>query len=70
MDTPQETAQHQISGGTTSVEKLWISYIANGGTAPPLVFEAIIYGALRCDGFDLQVLSLALRDRATGPQEF
>lgn len=62
MINPQETARHRINNGATSIRKLWILYVANGGNAPLLEFEAIIYGALPCTSLDLRVLDFALRE--------
>lgn len=49
--------QHQ-----TDHNELWLQYFANGGNAPALEFESLLYGINEASALDLDLLSLTLEE--------
>lgn len=62
MEDPRQTAQRLIGQHAITLERLWLRYWAEGGTATEPELDALIYGALTPPPEDLTILSWAIED--------
>lgn len=61
VEDPRLTVRSMIERGEVDVCELWLQYIANGGNASQLEFEAFLYDASEPSALDLNLLGLTVR---------
>lgn len=60
MNDPLRTARNLIEEHATTLERLWINYWGNGGSASMVDLESYIYEARNIPSFDREVLEWAI----------
>lgn len=66
MEDPRQTARRLIEQHDITLERLWIRYWAEGGTATEPEFDALVYGAVTPPPLDLRILSWAIENIRPG----
>ncbi|MFK0040580.1 hypothetical protein ACIQTW_12130 [Paenarthrobacter sp. NPDC090517] len=68
MHDPRQSARNLLNQNTITLERLWIKYWGEGGTADPLELDAYVHEALRPHPFELTLLAWAMDDLQAGPR--
>ncbi|MFK4637257.1 hypothetical protein [Paenarthrobacter histidinolovorans] len=58
-DDPRQSARNLLQLDTVTIERLWIRYWAEGGSADLLELDAYVHEALRPPAFELTLLGWA-----------
>ncbi|WP_369745661.1 hypothetical protein [Paenarthrobacter sp. AMU7] len=62
MPDPRERARDLLEQDSITLERLWIKYWGEGGTADPLELDAYVHEALRPHPFELALIAWAMED--------
>jgi hypothetical protein len=62
MNNPRQTARHLIEQNAFTLERLWVSYWSQGGSATEFELDAYLYGAKELPEFDLKILAWAIEE--------
>jgi hypothetical protein len=69
MTNPRQIARHLIEQNTFTLERLWLSYWSQGGSATEFELDAYLYEAKELPEFELKILTWAIEElQRTGPR--
>ena len=62
MKDPRRSARNLLRRDTVTIERLWMSYWAEGGSAGLLELDAYVHEALRPPAFELKLIGWATEE--------